>query len=105
MFVDKFCQSAPKGGRGGQIEGINAETILLLCKSLSLMLPYHIIDPNFDKPVFEYQRVVPVVTYIVNQNIRFSTNYEKNITADRKDSKGALVDLVDKIYLNIRVMF
>ncbi len=47
MFVDKFCRFTPKGDRGA-IEGIDAYTILLLCQSLSLMLPYHIIDPDFD---------------------------------------------------------
>ena len=60
---------------------------------------------NDGKPVFEYMRVVPVVTYIVNQNIRFSTYYEKDLTADRFEAAGKVKDLVDKFYLNIRVMY
>lgn len=60
---------------------------------------------NDGKPVFEYQRIVPVVTYIINQNIRFSAYYEKDITPERKDAAGNALDLVDRAYLNMRVMF
>lgn len=51
-------------------------------------------------PVLNYQRIVPAVTYIVNQNIRFSVYYEKDITPDKDENLK-----VDKTYLNIRVMF
>ena len=51
------------------------------------------------KPVFEYHRVVPAITYVVNQNIRFSVYYEKNLLDIPSNEK------VDKIYLNLRTMF
>lgn len=51
------------------------------------------------KPVLDYQRIVPSVTYIVNQNIRFTVYYEKNLTDIDESLK------VDKTYLNVRVMF
>lgn len=60
---------------------------------------------NKDKPVFEFMRVVPVATYIINENIRVSAYYEKNLTADRFDTAGKKIDLVDKFYLNTRIMF
>ncbi len=59
---------------------------------------------NAGKPVFEYQRIVPAVTYIVNQNMRFSVYYEKDLTPERKDAAGKAIQLVDRIYLNIRMM-
>ena len=55
-------------------------------------------NPN-GKYIFEYQRVVPVVTYIINQNIRMSLYYEKDLSD--KDAKL----LVDKFSMNVRVMF
>lgn len=51
------------------------------------------------KAVFEYQRIVPAITYIINQNIRGTLYYEKNLSEDR----GA--PLVDKLLFNIRMMF
>jgi len=51
------------------------------------------------KPVLNYQRIVPSVTYVVNQNIRFTVYYEKNLTDIDESLK------VDKTYLNVRVMF
>ena len=51
------------------------------------------------KYIFEYQRIVPVITYIVNQNIRTSLYYEKDLSD--KDAKS----LIDKISMNVRVMF
>lgn len=51
------------------------------------------------KPVLDFQRIVPSVTYIVNQNIRFTVYYEKDITDKDENLK------VDRAYLNIRVMF
>lgn len=51
-------------------------------------------------PVLNYQRIVPTATYIVNQNIRCTVYYEKDITPDKDDNLK-----VDKAYLNIRVMF
>lgn len=60
---------------------------------------------NDGKPVFEYQRIVPSVTYVVNQNIRFSAYFEKDLTPERKDAAGKAIDLVDRAYLNMRVMF
>lgn len=51
------------------------------------------------KPVLNYQRIVPSATYIVNENIRFTAYYEKNLTDIDANLK------VDKTYLNIRVMF
>lgn len=60
---------------------------------------------NKDKPVFEFMRVVPVATYIINENVRISAYYEKNLTADRFDAAGKKLDLVDRFYVNTRVMF
>ncbi|MBM2814592.1 MAG: hypothetical protein HW421_1354 [Ignavibacteria bacterium] len=51
------------------------------------------------KYIFEYQRVVPVITYIINQNIRMSLYYEKELSD--KDAK----ELIDRISMNMRVMF
>lgn len=56
-------------------------------------------DEVAGKPVLDYQRIVPSVTYIVNQNIRFTVYYEKDLT----DKDASLK--VDKTYLNVRVMF
>lgn len=51
------------------------------------------------KPILNYQRIVPSATYVVNENIRFTAYYEKNLTDIDSNLK------VDKTYLNIRVMF
>ncbi len=51
------------------------------------------------KPVIDFQRIVPALTYVINQNIRASVYYEKNLTDLPSDQK------VDKIYLNLRTMF
>lgn len=51
------------------------------------------------KPVIEFERVVPAITYTINQNIRLSVYYEKDLVDRPADTK------VDKIYLNIRTMF
>jgi len=51
------------------------------------------------KPVIEFQRVVPAVTYVINQNIRASVYYEKNLSDIPTDQR------VDKLYLNLRTMF
>ena len=51
------------------------------------------------KPVLDFQRIVPSVTYVINQNIRFTVYYEKNLTDIDESLK------VDKTYLNVRVMF
>jgi hypothetical protein len=51
------------------------------------------------KYLFEYQRIVPVVTYIINQNIRMSFYYEKDLSD--KDTKL----LIDRISVNMRAMF
>lgn len=55
-------------------------------------------NPATGKPIFEYQRTVPVVTYVVNQNIRFSFYYE----LDQRDLPSD--QLSDKLYLNLRLM-
>ncbi|HEY4612682.1 MAG TPA: hypothetical protein VII11_06835 [Bacteroidota bacterium] len=59
---------------------------------------------NNGKPVFEYQRIVPAVTYVVNQNMRFSVYYEKDLTPERNSAAGKVIDLIDRLYLNIRMM-
>lgn len=51
------------------------------------------------KAVLEYQRIVPALTYIINENIRGTLYYEKNLSEDRG------VKLVDKLLFNIRMMF
>ena len=61
--------------------------------------------PNAGKSLLEFQRIVPVATYIVNQNMRFSVYYEKDLSEGRKDATGRVIDLVDRLYLNIRMMF
>ncbi len=52
--------------------------------------------------VLDYQRVVPTATYVVNQNIRFTLYYEKDLTSTKKIASK---DKVDKLYVNMRVMF
>jgi len=59
---------------------------------------------NAGKPVFEYQRIVPAVTYILNYNMRFSLYYEKDLTPDRKDAAGKVIPLIDRITFNVRMM-
>jgi len=59
---------------------------------------------NNGKPVLEYQRAVPVITYIINENIRSSVYYEKNLTPERNDAAGKTILNVDKLVLNIRMM-
>ncbi|MBI4552035.1 MAG: hypothetical protein HY710_07215, partial [Candidatus Latescibacteria bacterium] len=51
------------------------------------------------KPVIEYHRIVPAVTYVINQNFRASVYYEKNLLDIPSAQK------VDKLYLNLRTMF
>jgi hypothetical protein len=51
------------------------------------------------KPVLDYQRIVPAVTYIINENLRGTVYYEHDLTD--KPSK----EKVEKIYLNLRSMF
>lgn len=67
QFIDKFCQFTPEGGkRNGLIVGINASTVLLLCQSLNLSLPYNIIDPNFD---LDQELIRMLLTnYVLNKN-------------------------------------
>lgn len=48
QFIGEFCKFTPVGGKGGIIAGVDAYTVLSLCKALSLNLPYNIIDPHFD---------------------------------------------------------
>jgi hypothetical protein len=55
--------------------------------------------PDTDKPVVEYHRIVPAATLILNQNIRGTLYYEKDLT----DKPAG--DVVDKIYINLRAMF
>ena len=59
---------------------------------------------NNGKPVLEYQRAVPVITYIINENMRSSLYYEKNLTPERNDAAGKTILNVDKLVLNIRMM-
>ncbi|MBI2430284.1 MAG: hypothetical protein HYV29_16085 [Ignavibacteriales bacterium] len=51
------------------------------------------------KAILEYQRIVPALTYVINENIRGTLYYEKNLSEDRG------VKLVDKLLFNIRMMF
>jgi hypothetical protein len=51
------------------------------------------------KPVIEFHRIVPAVTYVINQNFRASVYYEKNLLDIPSAQK------VDKLYLNLRTMF
>lgn len=60
---------------------------------------------NSGKAILDYQRIVPAVTYIINQNIRGTLYYEKNISEERKDATGKVIPLVDKLLFNIRMMF
>jgi hypothetical protein len=55
--------------------------------------------PYDGDPIVHYQRVVPAVTYIINQNIRFTLYWEKNLS----DERGT--KLVDKLVVNMRTMF
>lgn len=50
-------------------------------------------------PIWQYQRIVPGVGYVINQNIRFNVYYEKDLS----DERGT--KLSDKLYLNMRSMF
>lgn len=54
------------------------------------------------KRILDYQRVVPTATYVINQNIRFTLYYEKDLT---NTNKTANKDQVDRLLCNIRVMF
>ncbi|MDP1678385.1 MAG: hypothetical protein Q8L88_16125 [Bacteroidota bacterium] len=52
------------------------------------------------KPVLNFQRVVPVVTYILNENMRYSIYYEADLT-----DVPSTVKTVDRLYMNLRMMF
>jgi hypothetical protein len=52
-----------------------------------------------DKPVIEYHRIVPAVTFILNENIRGSLYYEHDLTDKPADDK------INKLYINMRAMF
>lgn len=56
-------------------------------------------QPNAGKPIIEYHRIVPAVTYVINQNFRASVYFEKNLLDIPSGQK------VDKLYLNLRTMF
>jgi len=60
---------------------------------------------NNGKAFLEYQRIVPALTYVINENIRGTLYYEKNLSEDRKDAAGVVIPLVDKLLFNIRMMF
>jgi len=51
------------------------------------------------EPVLDFQRIVPVISYIINQNIRLGFYYEKDLLDQPPGEK------VDKIFLNVRTMF
>jgi hypothetical protein len=51
-------------------------------------------------PVIEFQRIVPAVTYLLNQNIRGSIYWEHNLLDPAAGTKR-----VEKIYFNVRTMF
>jgi hypothetical protein len=56
-------------------------------------------DATTGDPILQFQRIVPAITYVLNQNFRFTVYYEKDLTdiipSDQK---------VDRILLNCRVM-
>jgi len=60
---------------------------------------------NAGKTLLNYQRIVPALTYVINENIRGTIYYEKNLSEDRKDAAGTVIPLVDKLSFNIRMMF
>ena len=65
-------------------------------------------QPGEGESVVKFSRVVPVVTYVINQNIRFSLYYEKDLLKDRGVTGLFIGDTgkaVDKIYINMRTMF
>lgn len=49
--------------------------------------------------LLDYQRIVPALTYIINENIRFSAYYEADISDKDENLKVA------KFYVNMRTMF
>lgn len=49
--------------------------------------------------ILDYKRIVPALTYIINENIRTTAYYEADISDKDADLK------VSKFYLNIRTMF
>jgi hypothetical protein len=55
--------------------------------------------PNIGKPVLEYHRIVPALTYVLNENIRGSLYWEHDLTDKASEDK------VDKVYFNVRAMF
>ncbi len=52
------------------------------------------------KPVIEFQRIVPAVTYLLNENIRGSIYWEHNLLDPAPGAKK-----VEKVYFNVRTMF
>ena len=53
---------------------------------------------QFDDKSREYHRIVPAVTYILNESIRGTLYYEQNLSTGSETK-------VNKIYLNMRTMF
>jgi hypothetical protein len=65
-------------------------------------------NPGAGDPVVKFSRVVPAITYVINQNIRFTAYLEKDLLKDRDPSGNYIGDAaktVDKIYINMRTMF
>jgi hypothetical protein len=65
-------------------------------------------NPGEGEPVVKFSRIVPAATYIINQNIRFTLYYEKDLLKDRGPGGAFIGDdekAVDKIYINMRTMF
>jgi len=84
-----------------QFNGLALEAVYLLNPTWHVAVHYD----NFNSDeingvkVFDFQRLVPALTYIINENIRCSVYYEADLTNIPSENK------VNKAYVNIRTMF
>jgi len=67
-------------------------------------------DPGEGEPIVKFSRVVPAITYVVNENIRFTSYFELDLLKERSPSGTYIADEDDQkavniIYINMRTMF
>jgi hypothetical protein len=104
---DNWTLAAPGAEKEWKYSGIGLEAGYMpnMRWHLGLHYDYYSSDSTIaigtyaGEPIWQYQRIVPGITYIINQNLRFTAYFEKDLSDDRG------TDLSDKLYLNMRAMF
>ncbi len=101
MGTDKNWSLVASPASDFKFNGFALEAGYILNEDWMLALHYdkYSSDEIGGTKVFDFHRIVPAVTYVVNQNVRFTVYYEQDLTDIPSDQK------VNRLYLNTRVMF